>query len=284
MEKKTTLLLIAAVTTAAAGVGAGIYFYNKKKEAEANAEVLANQLADADYQVETAKEAMAAMEDDRSRMLAILQSYKNEKEAAVESMKEMYDAAKEENVFEYYEKHVKGTDIGDRIETKYDVDKKAIEEDMKADAEEFVNEYQKRLQEISDETGVDITLERHMSYGGHDLAAEEEGSNWQMPDLEEIDEDPAWYEPPRQPNKSGRVDPYQISNLTFTQDQDYQKVAVFYYPMMERLEDEEGAKIEIDDSISWMALTWFGSDPEDQNRIYVRNQEKKIDYEVIQIN
>lgn len=283
MNKKL-IITIAAVSAGAAGVGAGIYFYNKKKEAEANAEVLANQLADADYQLEVAKEAMSAMEDDRSRMLAILQSYKNEKEAAVETMKEMYDAAKEENIFEYYEKHVKDTDVGDRIETKYDIDKKLIEEDMKNDAEEFVNEYRKRLEEISEETGVDIELERHVSYGGHDLTAEEDGNKWVMPALEEVDDTPGWYVEPHQPDKNGRVAPYEISNYTFTQDDDYTKMAVFYYPMMERLEDEEGAKIEIDKTISWMALTWFGSDPEDPNRIYVRNQELKIDYEVIQIN
>lgn len=283
MDKKTVLLVTLAATTVA-GVGAGIYLYNKKREAEANAEVLENQLIDAKEREENYAEAQQAMEDDRSRMLAILQSYKNEKEAAVETMKELYDSAKCENVFEYYEKNIKGTDIGDRIETKYDINKKEIEALYQSDADEFVNEYEQRLNEIAEETGVDIQLERRVSYGGHDLEAEEEKSNWEMPSLDEVDEDPAWYVEPHQPGKNGRVEPYEITNLTYTQDTDYQKMACFYYPMMERLEDEEGAKLEIDDTISWMALTWFGSDPEDQNRIYVRNQERRTDYEVIQID
>ena len=286
MSNKIAIAVL-ATTTVAAGVTAGI-LYNKKRTAEGLLEASQNQLQDALEREVNYKEAMEAMEADRSRMLAILQTYKNEKDAAVESMKQMYDEAKGDNIFEFYEKNIKDTDIGDRIETKYDIDKRECQEAIEQEKEEFQNAYDQMVQDIADSEGISVSelqsRAKKLTYGGHDLSAEEDGNKWEMPSLDEVDDDPAWYVEPHQPDKNGRVAPYEISNLTYTQDEDYKKVAVFYYPMMERLEDEEGAKIEIDKSISWMALTWFGSDPEDPNRIYVRNQELKTDYEVIQID
>lgn len=282
MDKKTIIMLAVTATS----VAAGIYCYNKMRNAEGAAEILGNQLTDAKERIDVLEETVEAMEADRSRMLNVVQTYKNEKDAAVESMRDMYDAAKEDNIFDYYEKHIKGTPIENRMETKYDIDKRECAEAIEEEKEQFDNEYRQMVKGILDEEGIEVNEEDipHISYGGHDLKAEEEKSNWVMPALDEIDNTPEWHVEPHQPDKNGRVAPYEISNTTFTQDQDYRKMAVFYYPMMERLEDEEGGKVEIDKSISWMALTWFGSDPEDPNRIYVRNQELKTDYEVIQID
>lgn len=288
MDTKNIIIAALAATTAASTATA-LVLYNKKNTAEGEIEVLKNQIEDFKERELVYQESQTAMEDDRHRLLEIIRSYKDEKENAVESMKSVYEAAKTDNVFDYYEKNIKGTELEDRIETKYDIDKRECEEAIEEEQQEFINEYRQRLREISDETGVDVHLaqdeeEEHISYGGHNLAAEEDSSKWTMPDLDEVDDTPAWYVEPHQPDKNGRVTPYEINNLTFTQDKDYTKRALFYYPMMERLEDEEGAKEDIDTSISWMALTWFGSDPEDPNRIYVRNQERKVDYEVIQID
>lgn len=290
MDTKNMIIAALAATTAASTATA-LVLYNKKNTAEGEIEVLKNQIEDFKERELVYQESQTAMEDDRHRLLEVIRSYKEEKENAVESMKSVYEAAKTDNVFDYYEKNIKGTELEDRIETKYDIDKKECEEAIEEEQQEFINEYRQRLREISEETGVDVHLaqdeeqpEERISYGGHNLAAEEDSSKWAMPSLEEVDDTPAWYVEPHQPDKNGRVAPYEINNLTFTQDKDYTKRALFYYPMMERLEDEEGAKEDIDTSISWMALTWFGSDPEDPNRIYVRNQERKVDYEVIQID
>lgn len=279
MDAKSIWIATLATTTAAAA-GFGAVMYNKWRTAEGCLEVANNKIQDYEEMEETWREEAQAYED---HIKAIQDYYdnKDEEECNINSLDP--EEIKTSTVFEYYDKNVKGTDIGEKLVTKYDEDKAGVEEDMKNDAEEFVNEYRKMVQDIADETGVDIKVERHISYGGHDLAAEEDTSQWKMPELDEIDEDPAWYVEPHKPDKNGRVAPYEINELTYTQDKDYQKEAVFYYPMMERLEDEGGAKVDIDKSISWMALTWFGSDPADPNRVYVRNQEKKIDYEVIQV-
>ena len=284
MDTKSIWIATLATTTAAAA-GFGAVMYNKWRTAEGSLEVANNIIQDYKEMEETWKEEAQAYED---HIKAIQDYYDNKDEDTEMELKSISDTLdteeiKTSTVFEYYDKNVKGTDIGEKLVTKYDEDKAGVEEDMKNDAEEFVNEYRKMVQNIADETGVDIKVERHISYGGHDLAAEEDTSQWKMPELDEIDDDPAWYVEPHKPDKNGRVAPYEINELTYTQDKDYQKEAVFYYPMMERLEDEGGAKVDIDKSISWMALTWFGSDPADPNRVYVRNQEKKIDYEVIQV-
>lgn len=279
MDTKSIWIATLATTTAAAA-GFGAVMYNKWRTAEGCLEVANNKIQDYEEMEETWKEEAQAYEDH----IKALQDYyddKDEEKCNINTLDP--EEVKTSTVFEYYDQNVKGTDIGEKLVTKYDEDKAGVEEDMKNDAEEFVNEYRKMVQDIADETGVDIKVERHISYGGHDLAAEEDTSQWKMPELDEIDEDPAWYVEPHKPDKNGRVAPYEINELTYTQDKDYQKEAVFYYPMMERLEDEGGAKVDIDKSISWMALTWFGSDPADPNRVYVRNQEKKIDYEVIQV-
>lgn len=279
MDAKSIWIATLATTTAAAA-GFGAVMYNKWRTAEGSLEVAINMIQDYKEMEETWREEAQAYEDH----IKALQDYYDDKDEE-KSIADTLDPEeiKTSTVFEYYDQNVKGTDIGEKLVTKYDEDKAGVEEDMKNDAEEFVNEYRKMVQDIADETGVDIKVERHISYGGHDLAAEEDTSQWKMPELDEIDEDPAWYVEPHKPDKNGRVAPYEINELTYTQDKDYQKEAVFYYPMMERLEDEGGAKVDIDKSISWMALTWFGSDPADPNRVYVRNQEKKIDYEVIQV-
>lgn len=279
MDAKSIWIATLATTTAAAA-GFSAVMYNKWRTAEGCLEVANNKLQDYEEMEETWREEAQAYEDH----IKALQAYYDDKDEE-KSIADTLDPEeiKTSTVFEYYDKNVKGTDIGEKLVTKYDEDKAGVEEDMKNDAEEFVNEYRKMVQDIADETGVDIKVERHISYGGHDLAAEEDTSQWKMPELDEIDEDPAWYVEPHKPDKNGRVAPYEIKELTYTQDKDYQKEAVFYYPMMERLEDEGGAKVDINKSISWMALTWFGSDPADPNRVYVRNQEKKIDYEVIQV-
>lgn len=284
MDTKSIWIATLATTTAAAA-GFGAVMYNKWRTAEGSLEVANNIIQDYKEMEETWKEEAQAYED---HIKAIQDYYDNKDEDTEMELKSISDTLdteeiKTSTVFEYYDKNIKGTDIGEKLVTKYDEDKAGVEEDMKNDAEEFVNEYRKMVQNIADETGVDIKVERHISYGGHDLAAEEDTSQWKMPELDEIDDDPAWYVEPHKPDKNGRVAPYEINELTYTQDKDYQKEAVFYYPMMERLEDEGGAKVDIDKSISWMALTWFGSDPADPNRVYVRNQEKKIDYEVIQV-
>lgn len=284
MDTKSIWISTLATTTAAAA-GFGAVMYNKWRTAEGSLEVANNIIQDYKEMEETWKEEAQAYED---HIKAIQDYYDNKDEDTEMELKSISDTLdteeiKTSTVFEYYDKNIKGTDIGEKLVTKYDEDKAGVEEDMKNDAEEFVNEYRKMVQNIADETGVDIKVERHISYGGHDLAAEEDTSQWKMPELDEIDDDPAWYVEPHKPDKNGRVAPYEINELTYTQDKDYQKEAVFYYPMMERLEDEGGAKVDIDKSISWMALTWFGSDPADPNRVYVRNQEKKIDYEVIQV-
>ena len=88
-----------------------------------------------------------------------------------------------------------------------------------------------------------------------------------------------------EPKKKIETDAYVIDINEFSDGEEmFDKLTVYYYEFDNVLVDaDEEVIVEIDDTIGWDSLDCFGEGSVNPDIVYVRNEELKIDYEIIRL-
>jgi len=166
-----------------------------------------------------------------------------------------------------------------------------ITESIKPADKEDIRKYHKIVTNYGNKplspVGADWSMnEAHAEYCADRMRpTEEEDTEEDNETDEEDNEDPSMETPPSCTRDSIEF-PYTIPTQSFVDEfPEFAKITLTYYDEDDTLADENENPIDnIAQVIGDEALTQFGSNPDDENVIYVRNEVLSIDYEVIRSN